>query len=174
MDFEITEQRMICGSAEAERHVYQKVVGKSGRTWLFMPDSADNIYVSGDKGSQGFAGRTLTFKLEDGSEMKLTGPWHSNSRALFDDTGVDLRAKHMTFVVIAEGRKCEAPRYQTILTNVIYKDEAPQRSEFKRGDTMAQKLANELGKTLYVYSQTAGGSSCGPVNPEESNGNPTR
>lgn len=161
--------RMICGSAEAEKRAYKKLIGKSGKTWLVavQDNPADNVYVSGGKGSQGFAGRTLEFELEDGSIEKLVGPWHSNSDALFADTGYDVRDKYLTFGVIGLGREhrngCGGG---VTITDVLYQDKDWVLGTFDRVEKIAQKLANELGKTVMKFSKSRGGSSCGQVKPE--------
>jgi len=109
--------RMQSGRYEAEIRKYKKLIGKSGRIWLvaIQDNPADNIYVSaasaenqpGYKGFRGFAGRTLTFELEDGDILELQGPWATNSDALFKDTGYDIRDKYLTFGVIGLSRKYE-------------------------------------------------------------------
>lgn len=163
MDYVSDDYEMFSGSADAESKVYNLVVGKSGKRWLYT-DYADNIYVEGVPNSRGFGGRTLTFELINGSEIKLTGPWHTNAETLYRDTSVDLRDKHLTFIVVALERVRVWPKI--ILKDVIYKDEKPLLGLFNRGDIIAKKLAIELNKTVFVYRQSKGGSSCGPVTPE--------
>jgi len=170
MNFLIENLSMICGSYEAEIRKYKKVIGKSGETWLYaiQDNSADNIYVS-DKNpnSDGFGGRTLEFILEDGTILPLKAPWHSNAGALFNDTGIDLRDKHLTFVVIALDRKMKSTKrgYLIEMIEVIYKDEHPIISEYNRGEKIAQKLANELNRPVICYSQGISGSSNGMIEP---------
>ena len=169
--------RMMSGSADAEKRVYKKLIGKSGRIWLvaIQDNPADNIYVSantiennpGYKGFRGFAGRTLTFELEDGSILELQGPWATNSDALLKDTGYDVRDKYLTFGVIGLGRKYENGCGGGVtITDVLYQDEGWTIGEFDRVDKIAQKLANEIGKTVMKFSKSQGGSSCGQVKPE--------
>ena len=71
MDYIIEGQPMSCSSYEAEKRRYKKVIGKSGRVWLYaiQDNPADNIYVSGGENSDGFGGRTLSFTLEDGTNV---------------------------------------------------------------------------------------------------------
>lgn len=174
-DFVIQRQPMICGSAEAESRRYNKYVGKSGRIWLVadQEDAANNIYISaspeqlesGYRGFQGFGGSTLTFQLIDGSEIKLKGPWHSNSQALFEDTGIDVRDRHYTYVVISRDRK-SGEHYESIMVDVLYRDEAPQLGSFHRGDELAREWAREIGAPVFCYSQSKGGSSCGQIKPD--------
>lgn len=171
MDYIIERQPMFCGSCEAEQRRYKKIIGKSGRVWLYaiQDNSADNIYVSGGENSDGFGGRTLSFTLEDGTIEKLKGPWHSNSDALYGDTGVDLRDKCLTFVVISESRnRIQIERiYYTKMVNVLYKDTKPTIGKFERGRIIAQKLANKLKQTIYCYSQSQGGSSNSAIEQKE-------
>ena len=163
---------MICGSAEAERRTYKKIVGTSGRTWLVavQPNEADNIYVSGGKNSQGYAGRTLTFKLENGSTMKLQGPWHSNSAALFADTNYDIRDKYLTFGVIGLDRSYgPGPGLNPVtIKDVLYKDECWTLGTFDRIEVLAQKAANEIGKPVVRFTKSKGGTSCGFTKPKTS------
>ena len=170
--------RMICGSADAEKRVYKKLIGKSGRIWLvaIQDNPADNIYVSADpvenkpgyKGFRGFAGRILEFTLEDGDVEKLAGPWATNSSALFKDTGYDIRDKYLTFGVIGLGREYKNGCSGGVtITDVLYQDEDWVIGEFNRVEKIAQKLANKLGKTVMKFSKSQGGSSCGQVKPEE-------
>lgn len=166
-DFIIERQPMICASAEAESRKYHKYIGKSGRIWLAadQEDAAANVYVEGGPNSDGFAGRTLTFQLTDSSEIKLKGPWHTNSQALFEDTGVDVRDKYYTYIVISKDRKY-GEHYESIMVDVLYRDEAPQLGSFHRGDVLAREWAREIGVPVYCYSQSKGGSSCGQVKPD--------
>lgn len=161
---------MVCGSAEAERRTYKKLVGKSGRTWLVaaQPNEADNIYVSGGKNSQGFAGRILVFKLEDGSTLKLQGPWHSNSAALFADTNYDVRDKYLTFGVIGLGRSYgnAVGLNPVTITDVLYKDEYWTLGTFDRIEALAQVAANEVGKTVVYFVKSKGGTASGFTKPE--------
>lgn len=172
--------KMICGSTDAEKRRYKKLIGKSGRTWLvsIQDDAAGNVYVSanpkentpGYKGFQGFGGRTLHFVLEDETKLDLTGPWHSNASALFEDTNYDVRDKHLTFGVVGLGREWKTERGccgPVTITNVIYKDSDWIIGEYNRINKIAQELANKLNKTVIKFVKSHGGSSCGPVEPEE-------
>ena len=51
-------QGMTCGSEEAEKRCYKLLRGTSGRRWLvaLQPNEADNVYVEGEVGSDGFGG----------------------------------------------------------------------------------------------------------------------
>lgn len=173
-DFEIERGTMLSGQYEAQKRTYKMLEGKSGARWMVAVQEApaSHIYVEdlkppADKRWAGFGGSTLTFRLEDGSEVKLTAPWHSNADALFEDTGCDVREMHRTFVVVARGRtNTGAPRYRTILTAVLYQDpEGGKLGRFERGRLLAQDWANRLGQEVFYYSESYGGSSHGPVKP---------
>jgi hypothetical protein len=169
MDYIEEPYRMICGSHEAEVRKYKMYVGKSGRRWLvaIQPNEADNIYVEGGPNSDGFAGRTLDFTLENGEVVSLKGPWHTNSGSLFADTGVDIRDKNLTFVVIGLDRTYTDKGYRTIIKDVIYKDEKPTIGEYYRGTKLAMSLAKKLNKPVMCYSKSAEGSSSGFVYPDQ-------
>jgi len=171
MDYIIDKQPMLCGQSEAEERRYKKVIGKSGRIWLYaiQNNPADNIYVSGDKNSNGFGGATLSFTLEDGTVEELRAPWHTNSDDLFAHTGIDLRDKYLTFVVIGEGRKTYRTKQGWVdkITEVLYKDDKPTIGKFERGKKLAQSIANNIKQTVYCYTQSQGGSSNSPIVPKE-------
>lgn len=166
-DFVIGRLPMICGSAEAESRKYHKYLGKNGRTYLVadQPDAGANVYVEGGPNSDGFGGRTLTFQLVDGGQVKLKGPWHTNSGDLFANTGVDVRDKHYTFVVISRRRE-SGEHYESVMVDVLYKDDEPQLGSFHRGDELARQWAREIGAPVFLYSASSGGSSCGQVKPD--------
>lgn len=166
-DYVIERQPMVCGSSEAESRKYHKHIGKSGKIWLVADqgDAAANVYVEDGPNSDGFGGRTLTFPLVDGTEVKLKGPWHANSESLFQDTGVDVRDKHYTFVVISRKRE-SGEFYESIMVDVLYRDDAPQLGSFHRGDVLARQWAREVNAPVFLYSQSKGGSSCGQVKPD--------
>lgn len=167
-DFVIQRQPMICGSAEAESRRYHKFVSRSGRIYLVadQEDAAANIYAEGGPNSDGFGGRTLTFTLVDDTKLELKGPWHTNSQDLFNNTGVDVRDQHYTFVVISRRRE-SGEHYESIMVDVLYRDGGPKLGSFHRGDILAREWAREIGAPVFLYSQSKGGSSCGQVKPDQ-------
>jgi len=171
MDYIIDRQPILCGQSEAEERRYKRVIGKLGRTWLYaiQDNPADNIYVSGDKNSDGFGGATLSFTLEDGTIEELRGPWHTNSDDLYSNTGVDLRDKHLTFVAIGKRRKTYRTKQGWVdkIIEVLYQDKKPIIGEFDRGKKLAQSIANKLKQTVYCYIESQGGSSNSPIDPKE-------
>ncbi len=177
MDKEFKGQPMKSASHEAEKRQYHKHVGKSGETWLVadQQDCGSNIYVSDPNPPQnsswaGFGGRTLHFDLVGGDTIDLTAPWSSNSEALFHDTGVDVRDRHMTYGAIGLKRSYGPGSYgSTTIEDVIYADEEPMIGTFDRIGDMAQVLANERQVTLYYYKQSFGGSTSSQVKPELQN-----
>lgn len=160
---------MKCGSSEAESQTYHKYTGKSGKIWLVanQPNAADNVYVEGGKDSDGFAGRTLSFKLVDGCTLKLTGPWHSNADALFTDTGVDVRDKYLTQGIVALDRQYEDNDYHKpyIYSDVIHYDKSPVIGCFNRIETLAQEFANSTDKIVFYAFISSGGGSSGSLKP---------
>jgi len=165
---------MICGQAEAEKKLFKRVRGKSGRYW-YIPVTdcpADNIYVSahpdenmpGFKGFRGFGGAILTFHLVNGKKDEVQGPWHSNSTALLNDTGIDIRDQHLTQGIISTEREWTSFS-DGLYKNVLYHDIKPSLGYFDRIDTLAQKYANKLNKIVYYAVKTAGGGSSGTKTP---------
>lgn len=170
MNHKVTLQ-MKSGIGEAEQNVYTKHIGKSGSVWLVKHGkfAADNVYVSGGPGSQGFGGATLEFKLSDGTVEKLVGPWHCNASDLFKDTGVDIRNTHSSRVVIAKNVEYDRDSYYTkIFTDVIVVEQEFQEGSFDRAEMreLAQKHANELGQKVYFFKETGGGAMGEWIKPE--------
>jgi len=170
MDYVVPHQGMVSAAAMAEERTYRKVVGKTGRTWLVSTDSmegeADHIYVEGSPKDypRGFGGDTLKFRLVDGSVKVLTGPWQSNSEALFADTDIDVRDKHRTFVVV--GERWEFEGVTRTIKNVLYIDRPGSViGRFDRGDEIAQNVADRCQRPVVLYSRSSGGSSSKTVNP---------
>lgn len=162
-DYVVQRMPMVSGQGEAQSRKYFKHIGKDGRIWLVadQENAAANVYVEGGPGSDGFGGATLTFPLVDGTEIKLKGPWHVNSNGLFDATGVDVRDKHYTFVVVSRRRE-SGERYETIMADVLYKDTEPTLGTFDRGKEIARGLLSSLSlNSVVLYSASEGGSSCG-------------
>lgn len=163
MEFPIT-----VASAELEKFVYRSVVGKSGIKWYVPTNESsdhpgDNVYCTQtenwDEQGTGFSGRTLPMRMEDGTVEHLKGGWHSNAEAFYQDTGEDLRDQHKTYVVVAKRRDAE------YLYDVVYADEAPQVSGFRRGEELAKKYAEQLGHPVVSFSRSAGGAVIGQVYP---------
>ncbi len=157
--------------------VYKKAIGKSGRIWIYSKGKGAGsfIHVSADlkenergyQGFRGYGGSTLQFPLEDGTMEELIGPWHSNCDALFNDTGIDLRKKHLTFVVISKSREYSKESYSSIMKDVLYIDAEPQEGLFDRGILMAMEIAKKLNITVVCYKESLGGSSNGFVYPNQ-------
>lgn len=154
---------MICASAEAEAKVYRKTIGKSGAVWLVPigPNPAENVHVHfPGKHSDGYAGRTLSFPLEDGTTYEAQGPWHSNSDSLFDDTGIDVRETYRTFVVLSRDVKY-LPNMVYELVDVLYEDPP----EGKDGRYNRDKdLAKQYPEARFCFMKSHGGGSAGPIN----------
>lgn len=153
MDYDAPPYRMICGSSEAQERRYKLYVGQ-GLRWLVadQENAADNIYVEGGPGSQGFAGRELTFKLVDGGEIRLKGRWHTNSHSLFQATGIDVRDKYFTFGAIGRDAKGSMG-----VSDVLYMDEDWTLGEYDRIEKKANLMAVEYGKLCFSYQSNIGG-----------------
>ena len=158
---------MFSGIAEAASHKYYMYRDKSNRIWLVgdEPNAAEHIYVDGGKGSNGFGGRTMTFELVDGSTVDLIGPWHTNSGALLQAVGIDLRDKYFTWGCIGTDRHFS--NGNSGISNLIYIDKEPVLGLYDRIDTLAKQLSEERQECLFYYRQTLGGSTLGPVNYEK-------
>jgi len=156
---------MTCGSYEAEIRKYIPVVEEDGSVWLIadQPNMADNMYYCNfDPKSQGFARRTLHFVTVDGDEIDLPAPWHSNSQAFKERTGIDITDTHLTYGLISKGRKMDS-NFNTVYVDVLYKDKEPTLGQFHRVLHIAKRLARERNEDLFCYSESQGGSSSQPV-----------
>ena len=161
-EYEVKNIPMISGTGEISKRVFRIVEGKDA-IWLISTDenAGDFIYArkKDDAKSEGFGGSTLEFLLEDGSMIKLQGPWHSNSVSLYHDTGIDLNDKHKTFGLVALNRK--GNKYKDIL----FIDSEPVIGIFDRIEQKAQEIANELNDTVLFYSKSQDGSHAGSMKP---------
>jgi hypothetical protein len=137
-------------------------------TWVIREDLDPSTIHVQTSCKEGYGGRTVKFQLTDGTELEMVGPWNSGSDALYRDTSFDVRNNHYTFVVVAKKRNCEGNNFSNnILEDVLYQDTEWTLGSFKRGDEIANKIANELGEPVYLYSTSYDGSSCGRIEPNK-------
>lgn len=163
MDFKIEPMPQVSAYKVILERTYHKVIGKSGNIWLH-DDLGSTIYFSApDPNSQGFGGRLIPFPLKDGSTLKLKGCWHSNSTALFEDTGVDLREKHYTYGAYS----LEINKDCSVLPNCIHADTEPTLGLFNRIELAAKEAAKKLQQVVYFYSSSEGGSHRSSINPKD-------
>lgn len=171
-----------------EEMIFRKieVEGKT-RTYYLMvsrPNIADSIYVDPhDPNSRGFGGSLLQFTLEDGTVDEVKGPWHTGANALLNDTGMDIRDLHATQVTIWStkpgiwrGKGYETVDGKLVWTDVereifekdeiLYHEEVPALGIFMRGERIAHAYAKATGKTVYLRSESSGGSSEHQVGPD--------
>lgn len=144
--------------------LWRKIEGPN-RTSYLIPVDVENVgdYVHCDpnnKDSQGYAGREMSFKLEDGSAYKCIGPWHTNTRSVKQATGLDLENKHYHMCAIYTEDKL---LYLTELILGMY----PNQGIYNYAEK-AQAFANNLNKTVSVFVNTNGGSSRYNKLPKES------
>ena len=170
--FEVPTKGMICGLSEQASIKYTMTEEPNGLMWMVganVPDQANYVYCGSPKytGSEGFGGRWLTFELVDGKKIKLQGPWHSNADALFDHTGVDVRDRHYTFVVVS--RKLKHP----LMSEILWIDPMPMLGERNRHKQICENLLERGEEDLFYYNETKGGSVTGPYTPEYHPGPPT-
>jgi hypothetical protein len=151
-------------SADPKRSdVWKRATGKSGRIWLYQPEGS-RVWVDGGKGSRGCGGRDIPFTLDDGSTVTLTGPWCSNADSFFADCGIDVRENFMTWGCIGLGRGYDAQTQRSYIDDLIWFDPEPVKGFFDRVDLLAWEMQQaEPERKLYMYWESAGGSSLGPV-----------
>lgn len=155
---------MYSGIAEAAKYVYRKLVDKKGHVWLYAvncdhPAETVHFHDPEDKHSDGYAGNTLHFVLEDGTVYDAKGPWHSNSDAMFEKTGVDIRNTYRTFGCVALRRKYE--NHISKFIDVLHLDKESTLGTFDRLEKIALDWADKLGHPVACYRESRGGSSSG-------------
>lgn len=150
---------------------YKMVKSKSGRAYFYrdVKFGAGNIYADGGPGSQGMGGSTCRFHLEDGTHYDSIGPWMTNANDLFRETGVDLRNKHASRLILA--RKTEYPKGQYCdrpdMIDVVHFEEEFIEGPFDRANILAQEIANKMGEKLFYFIETSGGAQMFHVTPKE-------
>lgn len=160
---------MISASGDAAERKFHLYTTKAGKRWVVadQPNAGENIYVDGGKGSEGMAGRTLTFALASGETVDFIGPWKAGANALFAATGVDVRDTIYTRGVAAFGIEHNKVfgRPHTYL-DVQHYDETPVLGSYERVERIAQRISDESGRIVYfAYSSKGGGSAfrCKPA-----------
>lgn len=152
----------------ADELIYRKVDSPDGSFWLVpvnIPNVADFVHFApkpaDQKTSQGYGGSTLTFNLDDGSSIKVKGPWHGNAESLFEHTGVDVRDKHYTRVAVGLTR-VGWPECNSVcgaVEDIVYSEPEPVLGLFTRDKDIARTFAKDLGQTVYVIMASSGGGS---------------
>ena len=146
------------------------------RLWLVGANTlapADHIYVGyrEDTGSKGYGGRHMIFNLTDHNmAVTLQGPWHSNSDALYENTGIDLRDKHYVQLVVGLSRR-NGPSYRTTLTDIVYYEPPGVRAYDGYKATM-RELYEKYRCDLYYWHGGSGGSTCGTYGERDYNKEP--
>jgi hypothetical protein len=161
MNYEIKPLPMICGSTEAESRKYHKYECSKGVYLVAdQENSADNVYFHNprDTRSEGFGGREITFPLVNGGVYIAKGPWHTNADSLYTATGIDIRDKYATRVVIGKDRIMGSHPCSGTIVGVVYMEEDWVISTSSR--------EREILRTLppgeyFVYSQGQSGSCMG-------------
>lgn len=161
--FTVPRRGMISACAPNDE-TWKIAIGKTGRIWLYHPDRS-GVWVSGGPQSRGCGGNTVSFELADGlGTINLVGPWHSNSDAFFKDTGIDVRDKHVTWGCIGTGRNHDNNTDAAQITGILYFDTEPTIGLFERVDLLAWEMQQARPDVpLFMYWESAGGSSHGPV-----------
>lgn len=132
------------------------------RLWLVAANvlaPADHIYVGYREytGSRGFGGRMMVFNLADqGRAVTLQGPWHSNSDALYEHTGVDIRHLHYVQLVVGLSRE-QGPSYRETLTDIVH-FELPDVRPYDEYKRILPRLYEQYKAPLYYWHGGSGGS----------------
>jgi len=153
---------------ETKEIPYYHMIEHGNQIWLYgeIENAGDHVFFKDKRStkSDGFGGATLTFPLEDGSMMRLQGPWHSNPDSMKAQTGVDLTKRHLTFSIIARQRLHS--RRGEVYNEILGGDDWPVVDEFDFGEKRAKALANNLGEPVGLCTYSVGGSRMGMVKPD--------
>lgn len=188
-DIQILQQSMViprspmtCGQADAQEPFYRMIRGDSGnwfvpvRLWdgSFKRGCADGIQYDdlGDSTSDGYGGATLIFNVRGFSgcvtKYIAKGPWHSNSKSLKDDTGIDITKRHLTQVFISLDKVYPENSWEPdVLFDLIHIEKEPIEGAYNRADPLAQEYADALDEPVYLVVKTSGGESRVTVFPSE-------
>lgn len=158
-----TNQPMKSAIGESQALTYDMIIGKSGDRW-FIPtceNKADNILVSSTNNTDGFGGGFLTLNMSDGLQLKVQGPWHSNPRALKNDTGIDIANTHrMRWIIARATEGWEYGKPSTFIDVYELQDE-PALCNFNHPRERANEIAKELGFDVVIAQKSDGGSMSG-------------
>lgn len=158
----IIKNRFIKDRKSIKDLIFNKIESSAG-VWLIptnIPNPGDYVHFHDPKDlkSDGYCGATIEFSLATGDVYVAKGPWHSNTTGLFATTGIDLRDKHLTYVVLANKRE-PIPFGVVKLSGVCYKDTAQVIGKFDR----YKEIAAKYPEAKRYYSESIGGSSCGAL-----------
>ncbi len=147
--------------AISEYELHAEVVGPTVlRNWLFpsnIDNRAEHVYVDNpNRTEEGFGGRTMEFPLVSGGTYEATGPWHSNSNALFKATGIDIRNEYFTEGCVALTRVTLREGYNQF-KYVLIQDDERVLGNFHRIQCIAKLLAQYIDVPLYYYSNGSSG-----------------
>ena len=165
---------MFSASSEASKRTYKLLRGKSGNRWVVStsPEAAEDVYVDGGRGSDGFGGRTLTFALEDGTSVDFIGPWKTGADSLFADTGYDVRGQSYSQSIVALSREEHGFYKPSVYREIIHYDPAPVLNNPVDYKGMAHRYADEHGVPVFVASISKGRGYSSMIKPSAINSAP--
>lgn len=166
--------------------IWRKIEINPNTTYLIPTDVlnvADHVHIDQhNPNSDGYGGRTLSFKLEDGTIYEAKGPWHTSCTGLKKHTNgeIDLTYLHGTMVTIYSTKK--ATRTHKTYVNkeegwvdrdfeyddkdeIIYQETTPVLGPFMRGENIAHALVEATGQPVYLEVESYGGASSHTVHP---------
>lgn len=125
-----------------------------------IPNKAEWVYsVSDVYDPNGFGGRPIDFKMEDGSTYTSKGTWHCAASYLPKDVYEEIKATYNTYCVISHNRLKDDNYGGTIIIenedDIIFMDESIVLGEFNRGEKLAVEYAHKLGKDVYYTTNVS-------------------
>jgi len=98
----------------------------------------------------------LVVNTVDGKKLAIVEWKHENSNNLFQATGINLKNKHLSYIVI--GLDFEIGMKNTvIIKKVLYKDKEPQSGSLFRGNNISRLIASREKSIVFLYRKTIWG-----------------
>lgn len=164
MDFIINNLPSVSSSGVVSDSVFERHVDptRPGYYWFVksgVQNQANYIFWGSPNTtkSEGMGGRIIPFKCTDGQVIDIQGPWWSNVDAFFESTGIDIRDKFYTFVVISRRRSYNGLHYT--MEDVVYKDDEHVLGDYDRWKQVLRDVFSVIDdEKLFVYHASFGGS----------------
>jgi len=152
------KQKIISGQGEAAKQLVSVAIDKIDPKLIWLYSDAAHIYngFPFPNDSRGMAGAIIPFTTIDGKIILLFGPWHSNTDTLYARTGVDLRDQHITRGLVALKRDWTQNDFE--YSGILYLDKEGTAGKYHRILEIGKRFAQELSETVFVFTQTNGGS----------------
>jgi len=150
---------VISGQGEAMEQICQMAFDNDNSQRIWLWSDVDHIYCGYpyDTKSQGFGGAAIPFRLFDGKEIVLFGPWHVGANDLWKATGVDLRNQYITRGMCSYARTYDS-RDGYIYRDVFHFEDVARCGSYNRIRDIARAVADKVERMVFFYMESHGGS----------------